>query len=196
MGGRVRLSRAGLIGRGFALVGALGGAAVGASALEAATGSAPSPAQDREILKFGLLIEQLQAAFYAAALQGGRLTGEARQFAEVTGGQEQQHVKFLTGVLGPGAGSSPKFRFGDAATDPSRFIATAVLLEETGMAVYNGQAVNLTPSTLAAAGRIVSVEARHAAWARALAGKDPAPAAVDTPTTVAQAQQVFRPFLA
>jgi hypothetical protein len=56
--------------------------------------------------------------------------------------------------------------------------------------------VNLTPSTLAAAGRIVSVEARHAAWARALAGKDPAPAAVDRPTTVAQAQQVFRPFLA
>ena len=55
--------------------------------------------------------------------------------------------------------------------------------------------MNLTPTTLAAAARIVSVEARHAAWARALAGKDPAPVAVDVPITVAQAKQTFQPFI-
>ena len=69
-------------------------------------------------------------------------------------------------------------------------------LEEAGLGVYNGQAVNLTPQTLAAAARIVSVEARHAAWARALAGKDPAPVAVDMSISVSEAKSVLAPFLA
>ena len=43
--------------------------------------------------------------------------------------------------------------------------------------------------------RDVDVEARHAAWARALAGMDPAPVAVDVPITVAQAKQTFKPFI-
>jgi hypothetical protein len=42
----------------------------------------------------------------------------------------------------------------------------------------------------------VSVEARHAAWARALAGKDPAPVAVDTPISISQAKSALAPFLA
>ena len=54
-------------------------------------------------------------------------------------------------------------------------------LEDTGVALYNGQAGNLTPASLAAAAEIVSVEARHAAWARDLAGEIPAPVATDTP---------------
>jgi Ferritin-like domain len=70
-----------------------------------------------------------------------------------------------------------------------------VSLEEAGLGVYNGQAVNLTPKTLAAAARVVSVEARHAAWARAIAGKDPAPLAVDVPVSVSQAKQTFQPFI-
>jgi hypothetical protein len=192
-----RVSRAGLIRRSFALLAAGGGAAVGASELEAATGSRRSLAHDHQILTFGLLIERLQAAFYADALTGGRLTGEVRQFAEVVGAQEQEHVKFVAAAVGAGAaGKSPKFRFGDTAKDPAKFIATAVSLEEAGLAVYNGQAVELTSQTLAAAARLVSVEARHAAWARALAGRDPAPVAVDAPITVAQATKAFRPFLA
>jgi hypothetical protein len=42
----------------------------------------------------------------------------------------------------------------------------------------------------------VSVEARHAAWARALAGKDPAPVAVDMSISVGEAKSVLAPFLA
>ena len=192
---RVRFSRGGLFARSFAVLGGLGGAAVGASELAASSDGQPSATQDQEILTFGLLIEQLQAAFYAAALRGGRLTGEARQFAQVVGEQELEHVKYFAAALGGAGGASPRFRFGDAFTDPSKFIATAISLEEAGLGVYNGQAVNLTPKTLAAAGRVVSVEARHAAWARALAGKDPAPAGVDTPVTVDQAKQTFQPFI-
>ena len=127
---------------------------------------------------------------------GGRLTGEARQFAQVVGAEEQAHVKYLTAALGSSAGASPRFRFGDSATDPTKFIATAISLEETGLGVYNGQAVGPhARGRCAAAARIVSVEARHAAWARALAGKDPAPVAVDVPIPVAQANQTFQPFI-
>lgn len=190
-----RVSRASLFKGSIAVVGALVGGAVGGAQLAASADSGGSAATDREILTYGLLIERLQAAFYAAALAGGQLTGEARQFAQVVGAEEQAHVKYLTAALGPSAGTSPRFSFGDSATDPAKFIATAISLEETGLGVYNGQAVSLTPKTLAAAARIVSVEARHAAWARALAGKDPAPVAVDVPIPVAQAKQTFKPFI-
>ena len=191
----VRVSRGRLFKGSVAVVGALAGAAVGGAELAASADSGGSAATDREILTYGLLIERLQAAFYAAALAGGKLTGEARQFAQVVGAEEQAHVKYLSAALGSSAGASPRFSFGDSATDPVKFIATAISLEETGLGVYNGQAVSLTPKTLAAAARVVSVEARHAAWARALAGKDPAPVAVDVPIPVAQAKQTFAPFI-
>jgi hypothetical protein len=56
-----------------------------------------------------------------------------------------------------------------------------VVLEDVGVALYNGQAGNLTRGALAAAAEIVSVEARHSAWARDLAGEIPAPVATDVP---------------
>ncbi len=190
-----RVSRSSLLKGSVAVVGALAGIGVGGSQLAESADSGGSAATDREILTYGLLMERLQAAFYAAALAGGQLTGEARQFAQVVGAEEQAHVEYLTAALGPGAGASPHFRFGDSATDPAKFIATAISLEETGLGVYNGQAVSLTKKTLAAAARIVSVEARHAAWARAIAGEQPAPVAVDVPIPVAQAKQTFKPFI-
>ena len=142
------------------------------------------------------MIERLQAAFYAEALRNGRLSGEARQFAEVVGGQEQAHVRYIIDALGSSAPTSPKFRFGNATSDPAKFIAAAISLEQTGVAVYNGQAVNLTPKTLAAVARVVSVEARHAGWARALANEDPAPVAIDVPITIEQAKSVFQRYIA
>jgi len=190
------LTRGGLLARSLTVVGALAGRAVGAAELGATTAPQPSPARDRQILSFGLRIERLQAAFYAEALRAGRLSGESHQFAQVVGREEQAHVRYLAAALGSSAHDGSGFRFGDATTDPVKFIATAVSLEETGLAVYNGQGVNLTPAALATAARLVSVEARHAAWARALAGELPAPVAVDVPITVAQASRVLAPFLA
>jgi rubrerythrin len=192
---RARFSRGTLLKGSVAGLGALAGGAVGAAELAASPDARGSAAEDHEILTLGLLVERLQAAFYADALRAGHLTGEVRQFAQVVGGQEADHVKYLETALGSSAGKSPKFRFGDAVADQAKFIATAVSLEDTGLGVYNGQAVNLTPATLAAAARIVSVEARHAAWARALADKLPAPVAVDAPISVSQAKKTFQPFI-
>lgn len=190
-----RFSRGTLIKGSVAGLGALVGGAVGATELVALPDRHGSAGTDKAILTFALLIERLQAAFYAEALRTAGLAGEPLQFAQVVGKEERAHVKALEAALGSAAGTSPRFKFGDAVSDHAKFLATAISLEETGLGVYNGQAVNLTPKTLAAVARVVSVEARHVAWARALAGKLPAPLPVDTPVTVSQAKKAFGRFI-
>jgi rubrerythrin len=151
---------------------------------------------DHQVLEFALGLEELQAAFYAQALSAGKLSGEARQFAQTVGSEERAHLHYLRQALGAGTGAAPRYRFGDALTDEKRFLATAVELEDTGLAAYNGQATNLTPGALTQIGRVMSVEARHAAWARALAGQQPAPVAVDVPISAAQAHAALARFMA
>ena len=182
-GSKARLTRRALVWRG-----ALGGSAVlGGGALLAwrpeTAGSAPSASLDRKIFSFALQLEYLQAGFYAAALQAGALRGEVLEFAETVAGHEQEHVNYLRKALGSAASAQPKFDFGRATSSERAFLDTAVLLENTGVAAYNGQAANLTKKSLAAAAQIVSVEGRHAAWVSALAGREPAPRAADPGAT-------------
>ena len=77
-------------------------------------------------------------------------------------------------------------RFGAAVTNQKQFVDAAITLEDTVVGAYNGQAANLTKPTLGAAAKIVSVEARHAAWIRAIAGKPPAVDATDPILTAKQ----------
>ena len=170
--------------------GALGGSAVlaggGLFVFRPRTGRAKSsPSLDQKILNFALQLEYLQAAFYAQGVESGALRGEVLEFAETLAGHEKEHVEFLQGALGAAAGPEPRFNFGRAPRSERTFLETAVLLENTGVAAYNGQAANLTKKSLAAAAEIVSVEGLHAAWASALAGQDPAPRAADPGATAA-----------
>jgi len=71
--------------------------------------------------------------------------------------------------------------------NPGRFASTARELEDLGVAAYNGAATGLTRAGLTAAAPIVSVEARHAAWIRAVLGEVPAPVASDVSVSAAQA---------
>jgi hypothetical protein len=162
------------------------GALIGGGTIAAAASLRGSKAGDARVLNFVLLLDQIEAAFYRAALEAGRLTGELREFADVVGGQERQHVAFLETALGSAARKPPRLRFGDAVQRSARFIATAVVLEDLAVAAYNGQTANLTPGGLAAAARIVSVEARHAAWIRDIAGQPPAAKPVDASLTQAE----------
>jgi rubrerythrin len=141
--------------------------------------SAPSAAQDAEVLGFALELERLQEAFYAEALGSLDPNGELGKFTRVVGGHERAHREFVEKALGGAAKPAPEFDFGDTLSDTQSFLDAAVALEETAVAAYNGQATNLTPKTLAAAARIVSVEARHASWAKGLAGQEPAPRGSD-----------------
>jgi hypothetical protein len=171
---RLRLSRRALFG-GAGVV--TGGVVIGG--LPQAAPSAQSPERDAEVLEFVLELERIQEAFYAQALESLRLDQEWRQFARVVGGQERVHRAFVEDALGGAAGSAPELDFSDLLTDQAGFAAAAVDLEDISVAAYNGQATNLTPETLAAAARIASVESRHAAWARDLAGLPPAPLGSD-----------------
>lgn len=186
-------SRASVLRRAVAVGGALSaGGLVVAAAVPGRAGSAPSPAQDVKIFDLVLLLELLEESFYREALKKGKLRGELRQFARVVHAHERAHVAFFRKVLGNKASAPPKFDFGDVTGDPDKFAATAAVLEDTGVAAYNGQAANLTKPSLAAAAKIVSVEARHAAWVRAIRGEDPAPRATDKPMTAKQVMAAVR----
>ncbi len=166
------------------------------AALAPVAGSATLSDRDREVLRFARMLEELQATFYAEALRAGHLTGEPREFAQTVGAQEQAHLRYLREALGAPAGPTPRYRFGDAFTSNARFVAAAVTIEDTGVASYNGQAENVTRSTLRGVARVMSVESRHAAWARAMAGELPAPVAADVPIGAAAALKAIQPFMA
>ena len=159
---------------------------------------APSAAQDIRILNFALLLEYLESEFYVDAVNKGALSGRTLEFATVVRDHELAHVEFLKQALGGRARSKPTFDFKDTTSDPDKFRATAVVLEDTGVAAYNGQGPRLRKRTLAAAATIVSVEARHAAWIRHIVAAPaypnrpedyPAPAALDPALTKKEVEQ-------
>jgi ferritin-like protein len=141
--------------------------------------AAPSPAQDRRIFQFALVLEELQAAFYADALAHAGLTGDLLRFAQVVGGHERAHAAFLRKVLGSAAGPPRSFHFGAATSNPDAFGVAAHEIENIGVAAYNGQGAKLTAGAMEHAAEIVSVEGRHAGWIGALLGDPPAPRAAD-----------------
>ena len=136
-------------------------------------------ANDIGILNFALLLEELEAAFYAAVVSSGKITNSKEmEYMRYLGGQEAAHVTFLRSVLA----DQVLFATQDLSFNPSTInnalasresiLNTAVTLEDIGVHAYNGAGPSLTnPTFILAAGSIVSVEARHAAGVRALLGK-------------------------
>jgi Ferritin-like domain len=133
-------------------------------------------ADDIGILNFALLLEELEAAFYPAAIKSGKITSiKEIDYLRAIGNHEATHVKFLRDVLGNNA----LFQTRDLSLnqpglsalliDRAKILNTAVTLEDLGVHAYNGAGPSLkNPTYLLAAGSIVSVEARHAAGVRAL----------------------------
>jgi rubrerythrin len=152
---------------------------------------APSKSQDAKILQLVLQLEHTQVAFYEQALRNG-LTGALQNYARTALAHEQAHLAAIQKALGAKAGREPAFRFGAKTRTAGAFVRAAIHLEDIAVAGYNGQATNLTKPTLAAAAEIVSVEARHAAWIRALAGEVAAPEPVDNPMTAQQVAEGLR----
>ena len=153
--------------------------------------SGGSKANDVKILNYALTLEYLEAAFYAEALRVGGYTGAVGRFASVVASHEATHVATLKGVLGSKAVKSPSFDFKGTTRKWSTFLRTAKVLEDTGVAAYQGQAPLIHQNAvLGPAGAILAVEARHAAWVRDLlyAGKSvkPAPEAFSTPMSMSQ----------
>lgn len=148
---------------------------------------APSKAQDVKILNYALTLEYLEAAFYNEAVSKGALNPEVLNAAKVVAGHENAHVKFLKKALGSAAVKKPKFDFKGTTEDQSKFVATAIVLEDTGVSAYSGQATRIKQAAVVkAAVSILTVEARHAAQFRTLGGKTFAPLAFDRAKTMKQ----------
>jgi len=148
---------------------------------------------DVAILNYALTLEYLQDAFYTEAERKGALQGPAARLTRVVGAVERAHVQALRKVLGRRAVARPFFDFRGVTEDPPSFVRTAVAFEDLGTAAYKGQAHKIeSPEVLAAAVGIHSVEARHAAWIRYIAGEQPAVEPFDDAVTEAEALRLVR----
>ena len=161
--------------------GALLGSATFLGALAGPAGAvSTATAGDIAILNYALTLEYLEEAFYSDVQSNKILKGRMATFAEVAGRDEAQHRAFLVKALGSKAIKKPTFAFGSATLSSGTFAKTAIALEDTGVSAYAGQGPLIKDKKiLAAALSVHSVEARHAAWIRALVngpGRQGAPA--------------------
>ena len=169
--------------RGGLLKQAGAGATIFLTALRAPPAAAASvQGEDRAILNYALVLEYLQASFYTEAERMHALKGALARQAQVVGAHERGHVRALRAALGSAAIARPRFDYRGVTEDPSAFRDTAVAFEDLAVAAYKGQAPRVqSKELLGALLSIHSVEARHAAWIRYLAGRLPAPDAFDDP---------------
>jgi hypothetical protein len=153
--------------------------------------AAKTAKSDIAILNFALALEYLQAAFYTQAEQVGALRGALAEQARVVGSHERAHVKAFRSVLGSAAMKQPGFDFHGVTDSPRLFRSTAVAFEDLAVRAYKEQLPLIRSNAyLAAAVSIHSVEARHAAWIRRLAGIVPASTAFDEPISDHQTVQI------
>jgi hypothetical protein len=171
---------------------ALGGAVMLEALSAPALAAAPD---DTAILNFGLRFERLQATFYTQADEMGTvatMSPAKREWARTLGAHERAHVKIIKQVLGRKAEGRPTFDFGQANETDAAFTKTAVAMEDLTVALLAGVTPAVHDRGLASALLgLLTVEARHAAWARHIAGATPAPEPFDQPKTVHQVQGVI-----
>jgi len=164
---------------------------------------------DVDILNFALTLEYLEAAFYVQALGGagtdgvpasdgefderqvrrsdafdgfGRRNREtAYEYLTTIRDHEVTHVDFLRGALADNAVGACTFNFSSALESVETFLATAQVLENTGVMAYDGAIRYVeTPDFLQAGAQIATVEARHAAYLNLVNETSPFPDAFDT----------------
>jgi ferritin-like protein len=180
-------TRSGFLGR----MVATGATALGAVAVSPALASAKAASSDTTILNFALTLEYLQASFYTEAERIGALRGALAHQAHVVGMHERAHVKAFKELLGSAAIKEPTFDFHGVTENQEAFRSTAVAFEDLATAAYKEQAPRIkSRSYLAGALAIHSVEARHAAWIRRLAGFLPAAHAFDDPLSDSKVVQI------
>jgi Ferritin-like domain len=176
-------------------VAALGSAALLAGLADPAVATR-GPKQDTAILNYGLAFEYLQAGFYTEAEGLGTIRGmdaDRERWARTLGAHERAHVRILKDVLGRRAAPKPFFDYRGVTEDPEAFTRTAVAMEDLTVALLGGQAPRVSDRSLRAAFfSLLTVEARHAAWARRIVGTEPVASAFDPPKTLAEVDRVVR----
>jgi Ferritin-like domain len=174
-------------------------AVIGGGALLAALAAPPSGAakvNEVGILNYALNFEYLQSTFYTQTERVGTVAKmPARQglWARTLGAHERAHVAIIKSVLGKKAVKKPSFNFGGVTEDADKFTRTAVAMEDLTVALLTGQAPRMeTRALVAAFFSLLTVEARHAAWARRIAGFQPVARAIDQPKPLAGVDRVVK----
>jgi hypothetical protein len=127
---------------------------------------------DTAILNYAYALEQLEAAFYiqvAASPYSGITATETSRLTDIRD-HEVCHREFFKAALGSSALKvlTPDFSSIDFS-NRAKVLAAAQAFEDTGVAAYNGAGYLIqSPVYLGLAGKIVSVEARHASFIRDL----------------------------
>jgi len=127
---------------------------------------------DIGVLNYAYALEQLEAAFYTQVIDSPYegMSGEETELLTDIRDHEVEHRDFLAEALGDKA--IPELEVDFSAVDfTSRdsVLNTAKTFEDLGVSAYNGAGKLIeNVDYLAEAGRIVSVEARHAAVIRDL----------------------------
>jgi hypothetical protein len=165
----------------------IGGAASAAAIAAPAVAKQGFTKKEIAILRFDLTLEYLQAAMYTEAERLRELPPRTLDWAGVVGANERGHVQAIRGLLGRNAIKSPRFNFRGVTQDDRTFTETAVAFEDLTAALLKTQALQIdSRRLLAAIVSLHSVETRHAAWIRHIAGVVPAAAAFDKPTSKAK----------
>jgi hypothetical protein len=125
---------------------------------------------DPGILNYAYALEQLEAAFYTQLIMSQYSGISATEAALLTDIRDHEiaHREFFKTALGNAAIIDLEFDFSsiDFGSRDS-VLATAKAFEDLGVSAYNGAGRLIeTADYLTLAGKIVSVEARHAAWIR------------------------------
>jgi len=128
---------------------------------------------DIGILNYAYALEQLEAAYYTSALTSAGFAALSANEQEVLSDLQKHeviHREFFKQVLGSAAIPTIAFNattVGTLTASRDVLLRTSQLLEDTGVSAYNGAGKYLTSAAyLLIAGKIVSVEARHAAAIR------------------------------
>jgi hypothetical protein len=129
---------------------------------------------DNGILNYAYALEQLEAAFYVQVIMSpysGMPAAEMALLADIRD-HEIAHREFFKNALGSNAikALTPDFNKINFSSRES-VLGAAKTFEDLGVSAYNGAGKLITnPAYLTIAGKIVSVEARHAAYIRDLIG--------------------------
>lgn len=166
----------------FMYAGATAGATAlvlaGCSKSDSSPGMVSVGSGDVGVLNYAYALEQLEAGFYTSLRTGTYYTGLAagsaeKQILDDLYYHEVIHRDFFQAAI-TGAGATPiKALTPDFSTinfnDRTSVLGTAKAFEDLGVAAYNGAGRRITSANyLVIAGKIVSVEARHAAIIRDL----------------------------
>lgn len=160
-------------------------AAVGPVALLAACGSSSKPAASATTAVSGMTLASLKAV------------GDNKSVFQEIQADENAHVTFLTGALKSAARPKPTFQ-NLAQSDINSFAMVSKALENVGVGAYLMAAPAISNKDyLAAAGSILTIEARHAGFLDVLLGTAiSANGAFDKPMSQADIVNAAKAFIA